>query len=134
MDPTEYEPISEASPAPLGGAGFLLRFGLIGVIIAGIVVLFLYTGGWFTPHALSPNTIINRFEQVGGEQPGFRRNHAKGVCISGYFESNGRGADYSKALVFQAGRVPVIGRVSPRRRTTVSGGCGTHRAQHGAAF
>lgn len=112
MNPPEPEPISEVPPAPLGAAGFFLRFGLIGIIIAGIAILFLYTGGWFSPQALSPDTMINRFEQVNGEQPGFRRNHAKGVCISGYFESNGRGADYSKALVFQSGRTPVIGRVS----------------------
>jgi catalase len=54
--------------------------------------------------------MINTFEQVNGEHPGFRRNHAKGVCISGYFESNGRGEALSKAVVFLPGRVPVIGR------------------------
>jgi catalase len=112
MNPIEPEPVFDAPPAPLGTVGFLLRFGLIGVIIAGLAVLFLYVGGWFTPHALTPTTMIDRFEQVGGKQPGFRRNHAKGVCVSGYFESNGHGADYSKALVFQTGRTPVIGRVS----------------------
>jgi catalase len=42
--------------------------------------------------------------------PGFRRNHAKGVCVSGYFDSNGRGVALSKAAVFPPGRVPVIGR------------------------
>ena len=35
--------------------------------------------------------MINTFEQVNGPHPGFRRNHAKGVCVSGYFESNGAG-------------------------------------------
>ncbi len=83
---------------------------VIGAILAGIAGLFLFVGGWFTPHALSPDTIIDRFEQVGGVQPGFRRNHAKGVCISGYFEGNGQGAALSKALVFQPGRIPVLGR------------------------
>jgi pimeloyl-ACP methyl ester carboxylesterase len=52
--------------------------------------IFVCCGGWFSPHALSPATMINTFEQVNGKHPGFRRNHAKGVCISGYFESNGR--------------------------------------------
>jgi catalase len=47
---------------------------------------------------------------VNGPHPGFRRNHAKGVCVSGYFESNGRGVVLSKAAVFPVGRVPVIGR------------------------
>jgi catalase len=41
---------------------------------------------------------------------GFRRNHAKGVCVRGWFESNGRGAEISRAAVFSPGRVPVIGR------------------------
>jgi catalase len=78
----------------------------------GIAVLFAYTGGWLTPHALTPARFADGFEQVNGKHPGFRRNHAKGVCVSGYFESNGRGAALSKASVFQAGRVPVIGRFS----------------------
>ncbi len=54
--------------------------------------------------------MINTFEKVNGPHPGFRRNHAKGVCVSGYFESNGRGVALSKAACFRAGRVPVIGR------------------------
>jgi catalase len=82
----------------------------IGVVIAGIAGLFFYAGGWIRPHKLSPATMINTFEQVNGERPGFRRNHAKGVCISGYFESNGRGVALSKAAVFLSGRVPIIGR------------------------
>ena len=54
--------------------------------------------------------MFNTFEKVNGLQPGFRRNHAKGVCISGYFDSNGRGVALSGAAVFPAGRVPIIGR------------------------
>ena len=86
--------------AELPRASLILRFAAIGVVIAGIAGLFGYAGGWFTPHALSPASIINTFEQVNGLHPGFRRNHAKGVCISGYFESNGRGVALSKAAVF----------------------------------
>jgi catalase len=87
-----------------------MRFTAIGVVIAGIAGLFAYAGGWLTPHALSPASMINTFERVNGLQPGFRRNHAKGVCVSGYFEGNGRGVALSKAAVFPPGRVPVIGR------------------------
>ena len=88
----------------------VLRFAPIGVLIAGIAGLFAYAGGWFTPHALSPASIINTLEKVNGMHPGFRRNHAKGVCISGYFDSNGRGVALSRAAVFAPGRVPIIGR------------------------
>ena len=83
---------------------------MIGIIVAGIASLFAYAGGWLTPHRLTPNTMINTFEAVNGSHPGFRRNHAKGVCVSGYFQSNGRGVALSKAAVFRSGRVPVIGR------------------------
>jgi catalase len=47
---------------------------------------------------------------VYGPHSGFRRNHAKGVCITGYFESNGHGVAISKASVFLPGRLPIIGR------------------------
>ena len=101
---------NEAPPAELPRASLILRLAVIGAVIAGIAGLFAYAGGWFTPNALSPASMINTFEKVNGLHPGFRRNHAKGVCISGYFESNGRGVALSRAAVFPAGRVPVIGR------------------------
>ena len=110
MNGSETELLPETPPPPLRGAGLVLRLALMNFVMAGIVGLFLYVGGWFTPRALSPATMINTFEQANGEHPGFRRNHAKGVCISGYFESNGHGAALSKAMVFLPGRLPVIGR------------------------
>jgi hypothetical protein len=68
-------------------ASSIARFAAIGVVVAGIASLFAYAGGWLTPHRLTPNAMINTFEAVNGSHPGFRRNHAKGVCVSGYFES-----------------------------------------------
>lgn len=44
--------------------------------------------------------------------PGFRRAHAKGICVSGEFRSNGQLNDYSKASVFQSGVTPFTGRLS----------------------
>ena len=110
MNTDETNEISGQPPAPLRPAKLILRLTVIGMVLAGIAALFLYVGGWFTPHALSPAVMINTFENVNGEHPGFRRNHAKGVCISGYFESNGGGTVLSKAVVFLPGRVPIIGR------------------------
>jgi catalase len=97
-------------PARLSTASLMLRFLAIGLVVGAIAVGFGYAGGWFTPGRLTPATMINTFELVNGAHPGFRRNHAKGVCVSGYFESNGRGVALSKATVFRSGRVPVIGR------------------------
>jgi len=111
MNPSEPDPLSPATPPPLRPASLLLRLGVIGLILAIIVGLFLYAGGWFTPHSLSPKVLINTLES-GGLHPGFRRNHAKGVCVSGFFESNGRGAELSHAVVFAPGRVPVLGRLA----------------------
>ena len=96
--------------AELPKTSLILRFAAIGAVLAGIAGLFAYAGGWLTPHTLTPASMIDTFEKVNGPHPGFRRNHAKGVCISGYFDSNGRGVALSKAAIFPLGRVPVIGR------------------------
>jgi catalase len=98
--------------AALPRVSLILRFIAIGAVITGIAGLFAYVGGWLTPHALTPAQITDTFQLVNGLHPGFRRNHAKGVCVSGYFNSNGQGATLSKASLFQPGRVPIIGRFS----------------------
>jgi catalase len=110
MNSTESNRISQTPTAPLRGASLIMRLTAIGVVLAGIAGLFLYAGGWLTPRRLSPASMIDTFERVNTLHPGFRRNHAKGVCITGYFESNGNGLALSKASVFLPGRVPIVGR------------------------
>lgn len=90
----------------------ILSLAAVVGIVGLVVVLFAYAGGWLSPRALTPARFVDRFEQVNGKHPGFRRNHAKGVCVSGWFDSNGQGVTLSKATIFQPGRVPVIGRFS----------------------
>ena len=90
----------------------LARLGLVGVIVGAVLVAFAYAAGWLTPGLLTPEGLVDTFEQVNGAHPGFRRNHAKGVSVSGTFESTGRAAARSKAAVFQPGRIPVVGRFS----------------------
>ncbi len=102
---------SEARPR-LRTAGMAARLILIGVVLAAVVGLFAYLGGWLTPNALTPARLADGFEEVSGVHPGFRRNHAKGVSVSGFFASNGNGVRLSKAAVFEPGRVPVLGRFS----------------------
>ena len=89
-----------------------MRLAGVGVLVLGVVGAFLYLGGWFSPHELTQGRFVNGFERVNGIYSGFRRNHAKGACVTGHFDSNGNGTRISKAIVFQAGRVPVIGRFS----------------------
>jgi catalase len=88
------------------------RLAGIGVLLLGVVGAFLYLGGWFSPQKLTPARFADEFERVNSIHSGFRRNHAKGVCVRGFFDSNGQGSRLSKAVVFQSGRVPVIGRFS----------------------
>lgn len=95
---------------PLSKGALVVRFALLSGIVCAVGGAFAYVGGWLTPHALSGARIIDTFEAVNGSQPGFRRNHAKGVGFSGFFQSNGRGVPLSKASVFEPGQVPVIGR------------------------
>jgi catalase len=103
---------AEVERPPLGWSGTLARLALIGVALVAVAGTFAYLGGWLTPNALTPARFTDGFEQVDGLHPGFRRNHAKGVGVSGFFESNGEGARLSEASVFRPGRIPVIGRFS----------------------
>ena len=108
----DLEAPAEAERPRLGKASTLARCALIGVALAAVVGTFAYFGGWFTPNDLTPARLTDGFEQVDGAHAGFRRNHAKGVGVSGFFESNGNGVRLSKAAVFRPGRVPVLGRFS----------------------
>ncbi|HEV3144530.1 MAG TPA: catalase family peroxidase [Gemmataceae bacterium] len=103
---------AEAGQPPLGKTAMVARLVLIGVILAAALGTFAYLGGWLTPNALTPARFVDGFEEVNGVHSGFRRNHAKGVGVSGSFESNGNGVRLSKAVVFQPGNVPVLGRFS----------------------
>jgi catalase len=91
-------------------AGALVRLGAIGAVMLGVAGAFAYTGGWLSPVRLTQDRMMVAFQDANGTHDGFRRNHAKGVCVTGWFESSGRAAELSKAAVFRPGRVPVVGR------------------------
>ena len=88
----------------------LARLGAIGAVILCVAGAFAYVGGWLSPGRLTQDRMMTAFQDANGSHPGFRRNHAKGVCVTGWFDSNGQAVALSKAAVFQPGRVPVIGR------------------------
>jgi catalase len=109
------------SPAPPGdrlrralgipaGAPLLLPLAAV----AGAAVLlasgYAYAAGWLTPARLTPVRVIDGFQADFGEHAGYRRNHAKGICVVGHFDGNGMASAYSSASVFAPGRVPVVGR------------------------
>jgi catalase len=62
-----------------------------------------------SPHA---QQIVDAFEATSLPHPGFRRNHAKGICVTGRFESNGNASVLSRASVFDPGTYPIVGRFS----------------------
>ncbi|WP_321946288.1 catalase family peroxidase [Paraburkholderia sp. J10-1] len=86
------------------------RLAAIAAVVGCAGAAFAWTAGWLTPERLTAPHIINTFESNYGIHAGYRRNHAKGLCVEGWFESNGNGAQVSRAAVFAPGRTPVIGR------------------------
>lgn len=98
------------APKPVVPTAFPLRW--LGVIAApaGLALAFLWAGGWLAPHRLTQASILDALHGVDGIHPGFRRNHAKGVCVTGWFEGSGQVAGLSSAAVLRQGRVAVVGR------------------------
>jgi catalase len=95
---------------PLTPAQKLARAVFIGAVMLFVVTLFAYVGGWLSPSRLTQSRMMAAFREANGTHAGFRRNHAKGVCVAGWFESSGEAAAWSKAALFESGRVPLIGR------------------------
>jgi len=91
----------------------LLGLAAVGGFLAVDIGAVLYAGGWVGGGGrLTPQTFLDGFQQVNGTHPGFRKNHAKGVVVAGHFDSNGSGAELTRAAIFQTGRTPVVGRFS----------------------
>jgi catalase len=95
---------------PRRHAGEIFKLAAIGAVVAAVAGSFVYVAGFATPHRLTAQRVVGALQANGGVHPGFRRNHAKGVCVAGYFEGNGQASDISSADVFKAARTPVIGR------------------------
>jgi catalase len=90
-----------------------LRWAIIGLVVAGSAAAFGYVGGWLAPDRLSPKKVVDVLQASGGEHPGYRRNHAKGICVGGRFESNGALQGDSRAALFAPGvSTPVVGRLA----------------------
>jgi catalase len=96
----------EPSPSrpPIGS------LAVIGVVVAIGAGAFAYTAGWLSPTRLTPAKIVDSLAPPGGPSLGHRRNHAKGICFTGVFQSNGNGVELSSAQVFTRGEYPALGR------------------------
>lgn len=85
------------------------------ILLACIMILFtiiiLYFLDVFNKTTITAQHFVN-LQEGGTPNPGFRRAHAKGICIAGTFESNGSLDRYSIAKVFNEGSTPFSGRFS----------------------
>ncbi len=86
------------------------RLGAIATVMLSVAGAFACAGGWLSPDRLTQDRMMAAFQDANGIHAGFRRNHAKGICVTGWFESSGEAAALSKAAVFKPGHVPVVGR------------------------
>jgi catalase len=84
----------------------------VGAFLAVDVAALLTANDWIGPARLTPQTFLDGFAKVFGRQPGFRKNHAKGVSVTGWFDGNGNASAVSTAAVFGRVRTPVVGRFS----------------------
>jgi catalase len=96
--------------ALLTNVGVPVRLGAIGAVMLSVAAALGYVGGWLSPSRLTQDRMLAAFQDANGTHAGFRRNHAKGVCVTGWFEGSGQAVALSKAAVFKPGRVPVVGR------------------------
>jgi catalase len=94
-------------PSPRNPVGSLV---IIAAVVAVAAAAFAYTAGWLSPGRLTPQKLVDAFDLRSPPPLGHRRNHSKGICFTGLFESNGAGSELSKAQVFAKGQYPVIGR------------------------
>lgn len=88
----------------------IVRLAIIAAIPLLLIALFLWAGGWLETNRLTSDKLVATLEKSGGHHPGYRRNHAKGVCILGDFAANGNASFLSRAALFAPGDTPVTGR------------------------
>lgn len=85
------------------------------ILLLGIMAMFglliAYFSGVFSSQHVTAQQFIN-LQEGDKPHPGFRRAHAKGICVTGAFESNGLLGDYSIAGIFAEGSTPFLGRFS----------------------
>lgn len=85
----------------------------IGIVLAATAGGFAYVGGFLTPNRLGADRIADALEATGGgAHEGFRRAHAKGICIAGTFTASAAARGLSHAAVFAGSAVPVTGRLA----------------------
>lgn len=89
----------------------LIPYVGIAAVVATLAAAFAWTAGWLTPSRVTAPRLVDAIEN-GKPFPGFRRAHARGVCVAGHFQPTAEGAALSKARVFTQAVTPALGRLS----------------------
>lgn len=87
------------------------RYSIIILVLILPLLTILYSAGFLGDKGVTAQKFID-LQQGDSAYYGFRRAHAKGICIAGSFESNGSLAQYSTATIFDKVATPFIGRFS----------------------
>ena len=105
-------PLSDTTAAKRDRRRRLLALAGIGAIALGSAGAFAWTAGWLGGDRLTAQRVVGAMEANGPVHPGFRRNHAKGVCVAGTFRGTEQGRALSTAKAFSGVPQPVLGRFS----------------------
>jgi catalase len=106
------EPTEPSGTARPGRREILRGAAAVAAFLAVDAAALLTAFNWIGPKRLTPQAFLDAFNNAFGRHHGYRTNHAKGVSVAGWFDSNGNGRELSTAAVFAPGRTPVIGRFS----------------------
>lgn len=99
--------------SPLRPGRRIAAYAAIALIVGGAALALAWVAGWLSPQRLTAQRFTDAIETANGHVwRGYRRAHAKGVCVAGYFEGNGQGVALSSARLFAPVRTPFIGRLS----------------------
>jgi catalase len=85
-------------------------YASIGVVLAALGLGYAVLAGAFTSR-LTPSVLVDR-QQGTTPHAGFRRAHAKGICVDGVFLSSGALAPHVTTPMFGTGETPFVGRFS----------------------
>lgn len=83
-----------------------LSLVLVSTFTLGLLSLSSITQAQQPPESVSANDFIELFAKLGGEHPGMRKAHARGVCATGSFAPSSEAAQYSSASLFSLEQVP----------------------------
>ena len=110
-DPVQAAAPQPATAPPASPLRHLPALAGIGAIVLAAISALAWTAGW-VGGGLTASRMTDAIEATGAAHPGFRRAHAKGVCVYGTYRANGAAVALSSARVFAQAETPVLGRLS----------------------